>query len=123
MPFQIRHSIPMIHVADVSASISFYELFGFRVMNLHPGPSDGPITWAWIESDAAQLMLTKASEPLDPRRQGVLFYFYCDDVAEAKASLEKDGIRTGEIGSPFYSPQGEFRVLDPDGYELMVTHT
>jgi len=123
MPFQVRHSIPMIHVADVGRSITFYEQFGFRVMNLHPGPSEGPVTWAWLESDAAQLMVTKASGPILPEKQGVIVYLYCDDVAEAKASLEEDGVQTGEISSPFYSPQGEFRVLDPDGYALMVTHT
>ncbi|HEX4824462.1 MAG TPA: VOC family protein [Candidatus Polarisedimenticolaceae bacterium] len=123
MPFQVRHSIPLIHVEDVGRSITFYEEFGFRVMNLHPGPGEGPVTWAWIESDAAQLMLAKASGPLVRDSQAVLLYLYCDDVSGAKAALEEAGIRTGEIRSPFYSPQGEFPVVDPDGYTLMVTHT
>jgi catechol 2,3-dioxygenase-like lactoylglutathione lyase family enzyme len=113
----------MLHVANVGTSISFYEELGFRVMNLHPGPGEGPVTWAWLESDAAQIMLTLASEPVVPERQGVVFYFYCDDVLAAKAALEEAGIATGEIASPFYSPQGEFRIADPDGYTVMITHT
>lgn len=123
MAFQVRHSIPLIHVEDVGRSITFYEEFGFRVMNLHPGPGEGPVTWAWIESDAAQLMLAKANGRIVPEQQTVLFYLYCDDVPGAKSALEESGIRTGEIRSPFYSPQGEFEVTDPDGYVLMVTHT
>jgi predicted enzyme related to lactoylglutathione lyase len=123
MPFHVRHSIPLIHVQDVGRSITFYEEFGFRIMNLHPGPGEGPVTWAWIESDAAQLMLAKTSHRVLPEHQAVLFYFYCDDVPGAKATLEEAGIKTGEIRSPFYSPQGEFQVTDPDGYVVMVTHT
>ncbi|HZT09646.1 MAG TPA: VOC family protein [Actinomycetota bacterium] len=123
MPVQVRHSIPLIHVQDVGRSITFYEEFGFRVMNLYPGPGDGPVTWAWIESDAAQLMLAKANAQLVSERHSVLFYLYCDDVRGTKSALEEAGIKTGEIRSPFYSPQGEFEVTDPDGYVLMVTHT
>jgi hypothetical protein len=28
----------------------------------------------------------------------------------------------GEIARPFYAPQGEFELVDPDGYIVMVTH-
>jgi hypothetical protein len=26
------------------------------------------------------------------------------------------------ITTPFYAPRGEFRLVDPDGYCLMITH-
>jgi hypothetical protein len=29
----------------------------------------------------------------------------------------------GEMKVPFYCPKGEFRLEDPDGYVLMLTHT
>jgi len=29
----------------------------------------------------------------------------------------------GPIQYPFYSPRGEFRIQDSDGYVIMVTHT
>jgi hypothetical protein len=27
------------------------------------------------------------------------------------------------LAAPFYAPRGEFRVKDPDGYDIMITHT
>jgi hypothetical protein len=67
-------------------------------------------------------MVAKADLPLTPESEGVLFYLYFDDVAVARAALESDGVAVGPIEYPFYAPGGEFRVHDPDGYVLMVTH-
>ena len=55
--------------------------------------------------------------------QAVLFYLYCSDVAAFRTMLMEAGVEVGPINSPFYAPRGEFRVVDPDGYVLMVTHT
>lgn len=55
--------------------------------------------------------------------QAVLFYVYFDDVAATRSPLEKAGVAVGPIEHPSYSPGGEFRVRDPDGYVLMITHT
>ncbi len=30
------------------------------------------------------------------------------------------GVEAGEVEHPFYMPSGEFRVVDPDGYVLLV---
>jgi len=56
-------------------------------------------------------------------QQAVLFYLYCDDVAATRAELQIAGVAVGEIRYEFYAPRGEFRVEDPDGYVLMITHT
>jgi hypothetical protein len=53
----------------------------------------------------------------------VLFYVYTDDVAAAHSSLTAAGFNPGPISSLFYAPRGEFQLVDPDGYVLMVTHT
>ena len=34
-----------------------------------------------------------------------------------------DGLEPGPIASAFYAPRGEFRLTDPDGWVVMVTHT
>jgi hypothetical protein len=68
-------------------------------------------------------MLAQASEPVDPEKQAVLFYVYCPDVAAFRRMLIDAGVDAGPIQSPFYAPRGEFRVTDPDGYVLMITHT
>jgi hypothetical protein len=68
-------------------------------------------------------MLAAATEPVEPDEQAVLFYVYCDDVARFREQLVQEGVEAGPIQSPFYAPRGEFRVVDPDGYVLMITHT
>jgi len=68
-------------------------------------------------------MLAAADKPVVADQQRVLFYLYTDDVAAAQAALASAGLSPGEISTPFYAPRGEFKVVDPDGYVLMVTHT
>jgi len=115
--------IPMMHVADVPRSIAFYERLGFRVTNtFEPSGQTQPV-WAALESGGAQLMIALADEPVVPSHQAVLFYVYCEDVTGMHADLRSNGVATGAIDYPFYCPRGEFRVTDPDGYTVMVTHT
>src|SRR3954447_7980572 len=45
--------IPFVHVADVSASIAFYEHLGFRVTGTHPTGTAEP-DWASLEVDQAR---------------------------------------------------------------------
>lgn len=116
--------VPMVHVSDLSRSLQFYEQLGFAVGNTHtPDGADEPV-WAWlVRGGRAQLMLALASEPVEPAKQAVLFYLYCPDVAVFRRVLLDAGVEAGPIQYPFFAPRGEFRVTDPDGYVLMVTHT
>ena len=118
MTAQTRRLVAYAHVADVDASIRFYADLGFRVANRVP--QDGPADWAWLASGDANLMLSRASAPVDPHVQAVLFYLYVDDVHAARAALVALGHAPGEIKHPFYLPKGEFRFGDPDGYVLMI---
>jgi catechol 2,3-dioxygenase-like lactoylglutathione lyase family enzyme len=119
----LRALVPMAFVASVPRSIAFYEKLGFAVGNTHQPESEPEPVWAWLRSELAQLMLAKASQPVDPGEQAVLFYLYCDDVVAFREELVGRGIEAGPIQHPFYSPRGEFRVTDPDGYALLVSHT
>jgi hypothetical protein len=110
-------------VKSVPRSIEFYQKLGFVTGNTHTPEGEGEPTWAWLTSGGAQLMLARASEPVDPQAQAVLFYAYCDDVAAFRSKLLESGIDASPITHPFYAPRGEFRVSDPDGYALMITHT
>ena len=114
--------VPMLSVADVEQSIAFYSHLGFEVGNTFACESGTKPSWAWLQSGDAQLMLSAASEPV-AAKHSVLFYVYTDDVAAARASLIDAGLMPGEIATPFYAPRGEFEVIDPDGYVIMVTHT
>jgi predicted enzyme related to lactoylglutathione lyase len=120
----VRALVPMCHVQSVPRSINFYRKLGFRLGNTFTPDGAAEASWAWLHTSAgAQMMVTRASEPVVASQQAVLFYVYCDDVAAKHAELQKAGIGVGTIAFPFYAPRGEFRIEDPDGYVLMVTHT
>jgi len=122
MSLSVRSLVPMVHVADMSASIAFYEKLGFG-LDGGLAPSEGAVpTWASLRSGSAALMLASADEPVIAEQQAVLFYVYCEDVAAMHARLAEAGLSVGAISNPFYNPDGEFRLVDPDGYVVMVTH-
>jgi catechol 2,3-dioxygenase-like lactoylglutathione lyase family enzyme len=113
----------MIFVADVERSIDFYKHLGFELGNTFAADGATKPTWAWLRSGNAPLMLAAASEPIVADQQRILFYIYTDDVPTAHAAVREKGLNPGEITTPFYAPRGEFQLVDPDGYVLMITHT
>jgi hypothetical protein len=121
---RVRSLVPMAFVASVSRSIEFYEKLGFEIGNTHAPEGETEPVWAWLKTPGgAQMMVAKASEPVDPKEQAVLFYVYCNDVLRYREDLLAAGVEAGDVSYPFYAPRGEFRVTDPDGYALMITHT
>jgi predicted enzyme related to lactoylglutathione lyase len=114
--------VSMISVTDVERSIEFYRHLGFEVGNTFRPEGTTKLSWAWLNSGAAQLMLSAATEPVGDKHS-VLFYAYTEDVEAAHATLGEAGLNPGAITKPFYSPRGEFATVDPDGYVVMVTHT
>ena len=123
MTSPVRFLVPMVHVKSVPTSIGFYRRLGFEVENTFTPSEEKEPSWANLLSDRAQLMVARADEPVIPSQQAVLFYSYCDDVPALREHLTVEGIETGPIQYPFYAPRGEFRIQDPDGYVIMVTHT
>jgi hypothetical protein len=123
MPTPLRSIVAMIHVKSVPDSIEFYRKLGLDVGNTFTPSGQEEPSWAWLYSGEAQLMVTKADEPVIASQQAVLFYVYCEDVDAKRAELESMGVLVGPMQYPFYSPKGEFRIQDPDGYVLMITHT
>ena len=114
--------VPLAHVADVAASAAYYARLGFEVCSSFAPPGEESPAWVSLRSGGAQLMLGRASEPVVPSQQAVLFYLYCADVAALHARLAEAGLDPGPIATPFYNPKGEFRLVDPDGYVVMVAH-
>ena len=118
---RLTNIMPMAHVADVECSIEFYEKLGFTVGKR---VREGDVTnWASLDlAGNAQLMLARTGRPMNPGAQDVLFYLYARNVVEYREQLQAKGIAVGEMQYPFWSPRGEFRVKDPDGYDLFVSH-
>lgn len=117
-----RALVPMAHVADVRRSVDFYTKFGFTLGGSVKGSGES-LDWAVVEHDGAQVMFARATAPVMAEQQAVLLYVYYADVAAAHAALMAAGIDVSEITTPPHSPRGEFRVDDPDGYAIIVTHT
>jgi catechol 2,3-dioxygenase-like lactoylglutathione lyase family enzyme len=116
----LRSLVPMAHVADVRRSAEFYGLLGFEVK--HTVQNEGQLQWAWLQNGGADLMLARSARPMNPDAQDVLFYMYAPDVAAYREELQAKGVEVGLMKYPFYSPRGEFRIDDPDGYALFVSH-
>jgi hypothetical protein len=118
----------MIHVADIELSVEFYRLLGFAVGNRVP--PTGKIGWAWLYAPKVpdwrrgpNLMLTLSGSTIDADAQQVLFYLYAANLPLLRDDLLLKGLNPGEICYPDYLPKGEFKLLDPDGYCLMIAQS
>lgn len=136
---RVRRSVPMLHVSDVERSLAFYALLGFVPRGRVPGGA-GRTRWADAASDFAELMFAQADTDPIAEQQAVLLYMYSSDVAALRRHLLACGLHEGgpfcgapgpndgrrvvfEITRPFYMPDGEIRIHDPDGYVILVGQT
>lgn len=132
----VNRLVPFVHVADVDASLAFYAQLGFVPQSVLKDRQGGTF-WALARSAGAEIMLARASGPVDAGKQAVLFYMYSLDVASLRRSLLSGGLRDSgvysgaaspgdgprmvfEIAHPHYMPEGELRIADPDGYCILV---
>lgn len=132
----VNRLVPFVHVQDVEASLLFYSLLGFTTVNSMKD-NHGKMYWVLARSEAAEIMLAQASGPIDPEQQAVLFYMYSPDLSTLRATLIEGGLRDAgvyrgarspddttrmvhEIAHPNHMDGGEMRVIDPDGYVILV---
>jgi hypothetical protein len=111
--------IPMASVAKVECSVDFYKLLGMELRGSLKSTS-GDLQWAHVACEGADLMLTRAKEPVVPGQQSVLFYLYSPNLVALREHLIVAGVRVSSITYPDYMPKGEVRVEDPDGYTLLI---
>lgn len=139
---RVHRLVPFSHVADVEASLRFYALLGFERQSDHKGPT-GRTVWAHAKSGTAEIMLAQADGAIEAAAQAVLFYMYSDEVEALRAHLLRAGVADGgeyrgqpgpgvaagpgkpggavfDVMRPFYMPDGQLRVHDPDGYVCLV---
>ena len=113
--------VALLHVADVQRSISFYEKLGFEVGNKPLENDQGVTSFVWMHhGSAAQVMLTLTGRPLNPGAQDIMFYLYVTDMRAYRELVISRGVTVGDVKHPFWSPNGEFRVDDPDGWSWVV---
>jgi len=112
--------VPYAHVQSVSASIQFYSRLGFTVTKTFTPSDQSEPTWAWLQSGGAALMISRASHRILASEQAVIFVLYVENVSRKHAELKSAGLSIGEIEYSEVSPAGNFRLQDPDGYDLSV---
>lgn len=112
---RVSNLIPFVNVADVARSINFYRHLGFVVTSeFSPGDE---LIWAALRSEQAELMLNHSHDPIDA---SVVFYLYADDLHALREQLITAGIDAGEIVDGRPGPREEMKLVDPDGYVVMV---
>ena len=120
-PVRPQAVVALLKVADLECSLRFYEKLGFEVGNEPLQNEQGVKIFAWMHhGSAAQIMLTRGSRSETREPQGVMFYLYVTDMPAYREQAIARGVAVGEVTCPFWSPKGEFRVDDPDGWTWMV---
>lgn len=117
----VREAIPFFRVADILASVAFYEKLGFEKTNewLH----DGRLRWCSLKSGSASLMLQEfwydgpnKNVTTEKQGDGVSICFMCGDALAVYHEARANGL---EPRQPFVG-NGLWVVgfSDPDGYVL-----
>jgi uncharacterized glyoxalase superfamily protein PhnB len=110
---------PSLLVADMAASLRFYELLGFRLTGCSPG--DAP-TWAEVQRDGVIIQFFSEAPdgvPAKPCLSGTI-YLHPDGVDALAAELRR---KVQFAWGPEDMPYGmrEFAVQDPSGYFIAFT--
>src|SRR5262249_52703517 len=120
-PMKFHRLTPSLEAADLLATVGFYrEVLGFRLVARHPKPDEGPMLWADVQRDGAELMLTQSHDPARLARLhadgafDVVLYVAVDDVAALRAELAEKGVEVSPFEVTFYGMK-EVYVRDPDG--------
>jgi hypothetical protein len=111
--------VPIAGVADVQRASDFYKLLGMEMKNNLKNPA-GQLQWAWLANRGAELMVSRASEPVVAAQQRVLFYLYSPDLIALREHLLSNGVKVSEITYPEYMEKGEICLADPDGYCILI---
>lgn len=117
MPPAVRTLVPVLYVASVDVSVTFYRLLGF---DLALRGDDGQWAWAYLRSGEVGLLLATGPTPPAGERGPVQMYCQCDDVLGLQERLLAAGAPVEHLGHPEHAPGGELRVTDPDLHAFMI---
>ena len=99
-------------------------------LSLPPRLADGTIALVPLarqDVDAQHALQGRPAQrrrnPVDASAQGVVFYLYSPDLATLRETLVRAGVAVTAIGDGSPGPREEMRVVDPDGYCLMIAQT
>jgi uncharacterized glyoxalase superfamily protein PhnB len=106
--------VPMIHVADVSATVNWYiSIIGFKVVRQNE--EDGNIDWARLLDGNSELMLNAGGKASPEPRREVDLYITTNDVEELYRRL-KDRVQEVEALHDAFYGMREFIIRDINGF-------
>ena len=111
------YSTPMLHVADVEHSIRFYQLLGFKLIDIEGAD------WARMHTEdgsAIMLLRGESEHRVKPEEQGIMLVLYTQGLAELREHLIAAGEKPKSIEHPTWMPSGTFMLRDPDGYGVGI---
>ena len=106
--------VPMQPVADLAASIAFYQKLGFEIeiRNDEWG-------WARMRCGEAEIMLDRSIHLHRGIPRVAVLYLYPDDIKAFHRNARANGLSVPELERTFYG-MTEFRIDDPDGNRLWI---
>lgn len=113
---------PLLNVEDAERSIRFYvEALNFEV--IRQAEFDGTVGWAALRHGDITLMINRSDRSDSAARQErpsygeTVFYFYVESAPDLHQALKDRNIEVSDVTIEDYG-LAEFRLRDPDGYEL-----
>jgi hypothetical protein len=106
----LQAATPMIHVADVRATVGWYQAIGFTVVETYDNGGDG-LSFAILSAGATRIMFNQGGRPSAERRREVDLYVDVDDVDELFASL-KDRVEVVEAPHDTHYGMRELIIRD-----------
>lgn len=115
-----------LHVADIEATLAFYEALGFRVTKRWKD-------WVRLDRDGAELVLQGDAYlrnhahyftpylDVSPRGVGVEITIEVDDVDAVYATAQAAGLRIVKPIQDRDWKARDFRLADPDGFFVRIT--
>lgn len=106
---------PLLHVPDVTATISWYQAIGFALVATHE--RGGVTDWAELELGGSRVMFTEGGRPATRDRRDVDLYVRVGEVEELYGRLKDDIEIVKGLHDTFYGMR-EFIARDPNGFWL-----
>jgi catechol 2,3-dioxygenase-like lactoylglutathione lyase family enzyme len=107
----------VLYVADLPASVRFYRLLGYAEQIRG---EDDEWRYAYVRCAGLGLLLASGAAPEQPPTGPVTLYLQVHDADAVAAVLRDAAITPEHLGYPDHAPGGELKVVDPDGYVLLL---
>jgi uncharacterized glyoxalase superfamily protein PhnB len=116
--------VPLLNVANVGASIEFYEELGFEVKQKIE--AEGALIWADLAHAGGGTLMLNAKDIIAPKDRAArphysdtVFYLTYPSAREMHGRLSSRGMDVTDVQKQPYGIE-EFYVRDPDGYEIAI---